>query len=348
MLKKIIVLIIYFFIVECIYSQVEQVGRHINLMDKTVSQSVNLLDNEAIKNEQVNSEEKLQSPFFFHSTMGFFERFTIGMGANINKQNSLLIKYTTVYDGHNGCSAAGLRYSHLFDSKIFINTISLEYAILLDTRNSNYDGFFQGSAYQFNLGKKTELNSTMSLLFEAGVLAVKRIDEDFLFNPNFKIGANYNFAVNTFSKPEDDKLQSRIFAQSSIGICDFLSFGAGFNFDAQNSLMGKYQSVSASDGILPNAENAISLKYTYSFESKIFIKNFSITTIGILRHKEQEWEIPNTTFFQGYGAAVTTGTKKKLDSGFSFTFDAGMMGTQIINGEFHLWPILTAGVNFNF
>ncbi|MFH0736819.1 MAG: hypothetical protein V1773_18460 [bacterium] len=348
MLKQIIVIMLFFFITECIYSQVEQDSSQIYSIDTTQLKPDNLPYSGNIKQEQLNLEDELQSRIFFHSTMGFFERLTVGMGANLNKQNSLLIKYTTVYDGHSGCLALGLRYSYLFDSKIFINTFSLEYGVLLEKRNSKYDGFFQGSLYQFNLGRKTELSSTMSLLIEAGLLAVKRNDEEILFNPNIKIGANYNFSINTFSRPEDVNLQSRIFTQLTIGLCDFLSLGTGYYFDVQNSLMIKYQSVSASKGILPNAENAISLKYTYSFDSKIFIKNVSLTTIGIFRHKGQEWEIPNTTFFQGYGAAITTGTKKKLDSGFSFVFDAGIMGTQIINGEFNIWPVLAIGVNFNF
>ncbi len=166
-------------------------------------------------------------------------------------------------------------------------------------------------------------------------------------NVNFSYAdtVNTNQKINNPPGVDTSESISRIHFQATIGLCEYLSYGIGYNFNKNNALLIKRHGMVLGDVAMGGAWG---LKYTYSFQSKIFIKNISITASLINELSLDKTTYNRDRFVKGGAIEIATSRKKDFDSGIVFQYEIGISVSKILDREIHVLPNFKIGLNYNF
>ncbi len=301
-----------------------------------------------------------KSLFSLSSNFGFFDRLSFGAGFDLNEQSKLELKYTSFNSGASSQGSLGIKFYRLFDSKI-IQSVAIEAGMFDAFKSESYDRLNENVNLQLMVGKNLSERKNITFKIEAGALFINPFNYNKEVYPNIRIGAVYTFDKNTFSQIEEDiktnseaidasEIQeekiSRVFARLNFGIADLLAFNLGYNFNKKNALSLLLSTVWLKGGFfVPNSGSGVGLKYTYSFNSKLFLKNVSVSSLLLTNTSEAG---ASSNLFKGGMVELTMGNQKDFDGGFSFIYELGVMATKSSISKILVMPSIKIGTNFNF
>lgn len=160
----------------------------------------------------------------------------------------------------------------------------------------------------------------------------------------FPFYAKTNTLIDSTSNKKQDDF-SHLHLQVTAGLCECFSLGIGYNFDKNNALQIKKHGLLLGDRATGLAWG---LKYTYSFQSKIFIKNISITTSIVNSTSLAKTTNNSDRFVEGGAIEIVTSREKNFSLGVSLQYEFGIVISKILDKEVYVLPSLKIGLNYNF
>ena len=146
------------------------------------------------------------SKVFSQITFGLGEMYSLVVGYNIDKYNSIGIKYSRIWIAHDKFSiiplplnggAIGIKYSRLFNYDFFLKQVNLSisaiYSVGIDKASFPVNTFVKGFVIECTTGNKINYKKGFSFIYEIGFLATQLKGRKLLFWPSLKIGTNFNF-----------------------------------------------------------------------------------------------------------------------------------------------------------
>lgn len=137
------------------------------------------------------------SHFHLQMTVGLCEYFSLGIGYNFDKNNSIMITSGGVIigNGHLG-GGYGIKYTYSYESDIIFKNISVLILplkdITLDRNSYNKEIFIKGMACEITTERKKVYDKWIVFQYEVGLLMTKCLQEKINFWPIIKIGFNIN------------------------------------------------------------------------------------------------------------------------------------------------------------
>lgn len=316
--------------------------------------------NGLISPNQTDLSDFNKSLFSLSSNFGFFDRLSFGAGFDLDDQNKLELRYSLFNSGVSSQGSLGIKFYRLFDSKI-IQSISIEAGMFDAFKSESYDRLNENVSLQLMVGKNLAERKNITYKIEAGALFINPFNYNKEVYPNVRFGAVYTFDKNAFSSI-DDKVKiiseidevtgleevniRRVFARLNFGIADLLSFNLGYNFNKKNALSLLLSTVWLKGGFfVPNSGLGVGLKYTYSFNSKLFLKNVSVSSLLLTNTSEAG---ASSALIKGGMVELALGNQKDFDSGFSFIYELGVMASKSSISKILVMPSIKIGTNFNF